>query len=151
MIPLSDLKWGFLEIFYLSLDYSNILKKGERTIPIEIQEMKELLEVYYIGSSIGEPYHISSFLKLISLFVNYSHIGQEHILGKNMIIYLSITDVGNYTIKIFKNKLTWEHSVPKNSTLKIESNLSNFIDMIINGDTITSYMAGNLWRIPRFS
>lgn len=135
---------SYLEIFYSSLDYSNILKKEERSIPIKIKEMKELLEVYYIGSSIGEPYHISSFLTLLSLFANHCHHGQEQISGKDVIICLNITDVGDYTIKIFNNKLTWEHGTPKKLTLKIVSNLSDFIDVIINGDTVTSYMAGNL-------
>ena len=135
---------SYLDIFYSSLDYFNILKKKERTIPIEINEMKELLEVYYIGSSIGEPYHISSFLKLISLYANHSHIGQEHISGKKLNICLSITDVGDFTLKISNNKLTWIHGSPKEITLIIEASLAEFIDVILNGDTVTSYMAGNL-------
>lgn len=134
----------FIDIFYSSLEYFNILKKLERTIPIEINEMKELLEVYYIGSSIGEPYHVSSFLNLVSLYANYCHLGQEHISGKEMIICLNITDVGDFTMKISNNRLTWVHGTPKEITLKIGANLSEFIDIILNGDTVTSYMAGNL-------
>jgi len=135
---------SFLEIFYSCLEVSHILGKDQRSPPIEIGEMKELLDVYHIGSSIGEPYHLSSFLKMISLFANYSSIGQEYISEKEMIIYLHIIQVADFQLTISNNKFKWEFKKPEKFTLKIESNLSNFIDIVINGDPVTSFMAGNL-------
>ena len=135
---------SFLEIFYSSLEFSKVLNKMQRSPPIEIGEMKELLDVYHVGSSLGEPYHLSSFLKMISLFTNYCSTGQKHIFGREMIIYIHIINIANLQIIISDNKLEWEFGQPEQFTLKIESNLSNFIDVVINGDPITSFMAGNL-------
>ena len=106
--------------------------------------MKELLDVYHIGSSLGEPYHLSSFLKMIFLFANYCSIGHKHIFEREMIIYLHIVNIAYLQIIISDNKFEWEFGQPDHFTLKIESSLSNFIDVIINGDPITSFMAGNL-------
>ncbi len=134
----------FLEIFYSSLDYSRILSKKERIPLIEVKEMKDLLEVFHIGSSIGAPHHLSSFFKLVSLYANHCKAEQENMMGREMVIYLRIKDIKIFQIMISDQKFTWKVEEPREFTLKIESNLRDFIDIIINGDPITSFMAGNL-------
>ena len=133
-----------LEILILALDFFDIVKINERRMMTDKEAIKKILNLYQAGSNFVEPFHIPIFFDVFTAFTNVNPIAQKFILDSKHVIFIEIKDVGSFTIQISDKKMDWYKGAPSKCSLRLELDLPLATEVILYGDIVTSYMAGNI-------
>ncbi len=132
------------ELLELSRTELNILDRSNKERILELSEVKKLLNVYRGTIKPDDPSLIPSFLKLLIAFVNNNPEALDEIQDVYMKIQLIITHVGSYLIEIKENKMIWREGSAEDSTLIIEMAVDVGLKIILLGDAISPYLAGDI-------
>lgn len=134
----------FLELLDLAGERLGITKVEEKKTFISTGDMKKLLNVYKEGADTVQPPVIPLFFEVFSTYVNLNPDAQDYISGEDHVILMKIRDVNDYVIQIEEGKMKWYQGSAENYTLKLEMDIETSADVVISGDAVTAYMAGNI-------
>lgn len=134
----------FVEILERALVLLQVVKAGERKGLLEPAMMRELLEIYTGGAENIEAKHVPLFLDVLCAFVNNNPEAQEEIEDSDMIIKMTIEDIGDYYIQIDDGKMTNSKESPGEPSISIAMDVATIGELIADGDAVSAYMAGTI-------
>ena len=135
----------FAEVLEISLKILNLEKKEDPLITLELSDMRELLRVYYAGAEHLEGVHVPKFFKLLEMFMNLNPEAQEEVEEMDMLLKITVTDVGDYYLQVVDKKFSWSQEPNKNAELEIAMSLHTLAELITQeDDSVAAYMAGKI-------
>ncbi|MFX1572198.1 MAG: SCP2 sterol-binding domain-containing protein [Promethearchaeota archaeon] len=133
----------FMEVLELAFKILEIGEDTEDTNLVNTSSMKRLIEVYLHGSPV-EASQVPLFLEILTIFVNSNPEARDIISGEDLTIQIKITDLENYLIRINENRMQWSKETVPNPNLILEMSLETSVEVLLNGDPVSAYMAGKI-------
>jgi len=134
----------YLEILDIAFQLLEIINTEDRVVLIEISDMKKLFDVYARGSSTVDPAHIPLFFNVLTIFSNHNPEAQEHIADENQKIQMTIREVGSYVLEFKDGVMSWSEGEGENVSLKLEMDLKTSAQIVLDGDAVSAFMAGDI-------
>jgi len=134
----------YLEILDVAFQLLEIINKDERVVLIKTEDMKKLFNVYARGVTIVDPEHIPLFFTVLTVFANCNPEAQEYISDEEQRIQIIIKEVGNYLLEFKEGKMSWSEELGENTTLKLEMDLKTSAQVVLDGDAVSAFMAGDI-------
>ena len=134
----------FAQILELAFDDLGILSPEERTSILPIEEVRELIGIYTGRIGVEDVSIVPKFLHILTEFINHNPEAQDEIEGEELHLQLTITGHADYTIYVVENHMRWEEGASKDAQVTIEAPLDKCANIIIEGDAVSAYLAGEL-------
>lgn len=141
----------YLEILDIAFKLLEIINTDEREVLIETSDMKKLFDVYARGASTVTPEQIPLFFNVLTVFANHNPEALEHIADDDHKIQMTIRDVGIFVLDFKDGKMSWSENTAEDATLKIEMNMETSAQVVLEGDAVSAYMAGEISLVGNVS